>query len=201
MPEIVQVSIGTPEIIGARHGQDVVSSIRKYALAGTEIVLTPDGILGDEQADKRVVGGKRIHGGLLQAVYMYPAAHLGAWAIEIGTSDQPGTFGENLTVTDLTEEDVRIGDRFSWGNSLLEVTKPRRPCYKLPIHLGVESVAAQMMQNGRCGWYVSVIEPGTVRQGSGLELVYSDPAAVTIAETFAAKTRRDPTIPDMPTGQ
>lgn len=201
MAEIVQVSVGTPEVIGTRRGRDVISSIRKHALAGADVVLTPDGIIGDEQADKRVVSGKRIHGGPLQAVYMYPAVHLGAWAAEIGTSHHPGTFGENLTVTDLTEENVRIGDQFKWGGALLEVTKPRRPCYKLPIHLGVDSVAAEMMQNGRSGWYVNVIEPGMVKQDSGLELIYSDPTALTIAEAFAAKVLRDPTIPNMPTEQ
>jgi MOSC domain-containing protein YiiM len=201
VPEIIQVSVGTPEIIGTRRGHDVISSIRKHALVGADVVLTPDGVVGDEQADKRVVGGKRIHGGPLQAIYVYPAGHLAKWAIEIGSSDRPGTFGENMTITDLTEENVRVGDEFRWGDALLKVTKPRRPCYKLPIHLGVESVAAQMMQNGRTGWYVSVIEPGTVRQDSGLELVHSDPTAQTIAEVFAAKVLRDPTIPDMPAEQ
>jgi MOSC domain-containing protein YiiM len=176
----------------------VPSSIRKHALAGAGVVLTPEGIVGDEQADTRVVNGKRIHGGPLQAVYMYPAEHLAEWAAEIGTSDDPGTFGENLTVEGLSEKDVRIGDQYRWGDALLEVTKPRRPCYKLPIHLGVATVALQMMQNGRCGWYVSVVEPRTVRQDSGLELVYSDPTAPTIAEVFAAKVRLDPTVPDMP---
>lgn len=201
MPEIVQVSVGTPEVIGIRHGRDVISSIRKYALAGAEVELTPDGIVGDEQADTRVVGGNRVHGGILKAVYMYPATHLDAWAAEIGTSDRPGTFGENLTVTELTEEDVRVGDQFRCGDVLLEVTKPRRPCYKLPIHLGVESASLQMMQNGRSGWYLSVLESGIVRAGGDLELVHSDLTAPTIAEVFAAKVQSDPSVPDMPAEQ
>lgn len=198
MPEIVQVSIGTPEVIGTRRGRDVISSIRKHALAGTGVELTPDGIVGDEQADKRVINGKRVHGGILQAVYMYPAEHLGAWAREVGTSDLPGTFGENLTVTELNEQNVRIGDEFMWGGVLLEVTKPRRPCYKLPIHLAVDSIAQQMMRNGRSGWYTRVRTPGTVKLNSRLELIKSDPNAPTIAEAFAAKVRNDPTVPDMP---
>jgi MOSC domain-containing protein YiiM len=198
MPEIIQVSVGTPEVIGMRRGRDVVSSIRKRALAGAGIELTPDGIVGDEQADKRIINGKRVHGGEFQAVYMYPAEHLKAWADEVGTSELPGTFGENLTVTELNEQNVRIGDEYMWGGVLLEVTKARRPCYKLPIHLGVDSIARQMMQNGRTGWYASVKTPGTVRLNSGLELIKSDPDALTIAEAFAVKVRSDPTVPDMP---
>jgi len=60
-------------VIGTLRGREVISSIRKHALMGSGVELTPDGIVGDEQADKRVVNGKRIHGGELQAVYMYPA--------------------------------------------------------------------------------------------------------------------------------
>lgn len=197
MPEIIQVSIGKPEIIGTHRGRDVVSSIRKYAIAGAGVELLPDGILGDEQADRRVINGKRIHGGLLQAVYMFPAEHLESWATETGVSDTPGTFGENLTVTGLNENNVRIGDEFMWGDISLEVTKARRPCYKLPIHLGIDSIAHQMMQNGRTGWYVKVNNSGTVKTSSGLELVKTDFSAPTVAESFAAKVRIDPTVPDM----
>jgi MOSC domain-containing protein YiiM len=124
--------------------------------------------------------------------------HLQAWADELGTSNLPGTFGENLTVTDLTEQDVHVGDEFMWGGVLLQVTKPRRPCYKLPIHLGIDAIAKQMMRNGRCGWYCEVKEPGTVKLNSGLELVGTSLSAPTIADVFEAKVRNDPTVPDMP---
>jgi MOSC domain-containing protein YiiM len=160
------------------------------------VTITPDGVDGDEQADKRVVRGKRVHGGRFQAVYAYPLDHLALWAAELGISDRPGIFGENLTVAGITEYDVRIGDVFRWGDVELRVSKPRRPCYKLPMHLGVDNVARLMNQNGRCGFYFEVITPGTVRANASLELVSSDQTGLTIASVFAAKVRADPTIPD-----
>lgn len=196
MPEVVQVSVGTPTLLGTYRGREVISSIQKYGVSANLIVVTPDGIEGDEQADKRVIRGKRVHGGQFQAVYAYPFDHLGLWAAELGISDKPATFGENLTVAGITEYDVRIGDMFRWGNVVLRVSKPRRPCYKLPLHLGVANAAQLMIRNGRCGFYCEVVTPGTVRSGTGLELVSSDPSSPTIASAFAAKMRADPTIPD-----
>ncbi len=196
MPEIVQVSVGTPTLLGMHRGRKVISSIRKSDIGIGLVTVTPEGIEGDEQADKRMIRGKRIHGGQFQAVYAYPLDHLRLWAAELGISDMPGIFGENLTVAGLTEHDVRIGDVFRWGHVELRVTKPRRPCYKLPIHLGVDGVALLMNQNGRCGWYFEVITPGRVRANADLKLVQSDPDGLTIAAAFAAKVRADPTIPD-----
>lgn len=196
MPEVVQVSVGTPILLGTYRDREVISSIRKSGVRANLVTVTPDGIESDEQADKRVIRGKRIHGGQFQAVYAYPHGHLGLWAAELGISDTPGTFGENLTVAGITEHDVRIGDMFRWGDVELRVSKPRRPCYKLPMHLEVPDVALQMNRNGRCGWYFEVVTPGTVRTNAGLELVSSDPDGLTIASAYAAKVRADPTIPD-----
>lgn len=202
--EVIQVSVGTPGSLGKRKdkkGQlrEVVSGIQKQRLSTPQITVTHDGIVGDEQADKRVVRGERIHGGQFQAIYAYPLAHLERWATELGTSREPGTFGENLTIVGATEEDVRIGDVFAWGNRVtLRVTKPRRPCYKLPMHLGVPDVAELMKQNGRCGWYFEVLEVGVVRAGASLELMFRRSKGQTVAAAFAAKVRADPTIPDMP---
>jgi len=182
--------------LGTYRGGEVFSSIKKSDVGTKLITVAPDGIEGDEQADRRVIGERRIHGGQFQAVYAYPLNHLGRWAAELGISDRPGIFGENLTIAGLAEPDVRIGDVFRWGGVKLRVSKPRRPCYKLPLHLGVDGVARLMLQNGRCGWYFEVITPGTVRVDAGLELVSSDPTQLTITSAFAAKVRADPTIPD-----
>jgi MOSC domain-containing protein YiiM len=196
MPEIVQVSVGTPDWLGDYKGREVFSSIVKKGVTPGLITVTPEGIEGDEQADKRVIRGKRIHGGQFQAVYAYPYEHLELWAAELNISEEPGTFGENLTVAGITEHDVRIGDTFRWGDVELRVSKPRRPCYKLPMHLEVPDIALRMNQNGRCGWYFEVVTPGTVWTDADLELLSSNPNGLTIAAAFAAKVRADPTIPD-----
>jgi MOSC domain-containing protein YiiM len=197
MPEIVQVSVGTPTLLRRTYkGRQVVSSIKKSGVKTNLVTVTFEGIEGDEQADKRIIRGNRIHGGRLKAVYAYPLDHLELWAAELGIDSTPGIFGENLTVSGITESNVRIGDIFRLGAAELRVTGYRRPCYKLPIHLGVDNVAQLMQQNGRCGFYFEVITPGTVRTNASLELVSSNQNGLTIASAFAAKMRTNPTIPD-----
>ena len=41
------------------------------------------------------------------------------------------TFGENITISGMCEEDVCIGDTFQIGEAIVQVTQPRQPCFKL----------------------------------------------------------------------
>ena len=49
---------------------------------------------------------------------------------------EPGTFGENLTLSSFGTEPVRIGDRFRVGEALVEVTAPRIPCAVFATRMG-----------------------------------------------------------------
>lgn len=189
---IAEVCVGTPDLLGYHHGVEVRSSIRKHPVKEAFATITPDGVLGDEQTDLRV------HGGRDKAIYAYPMVHLRYWAQLVGTSTAPGTFGENFTLYgDETEQTVRVGDLHRSGDVLLRVTKPRRPCFKLAMHLGTGIPGDLMRRNGYTGWYYRVERPGTMRVGAELEVVESDPNTQTIAEVFALKMREDPTIPGM----
>ncbi len=54
------------------------------------------------------------------------------WARNSG----PGTFGDNLTLSDLESAQFNIGDRFHIGSVMLEVTAPRIPCATLAARMG-----------------------------------------------------------------
>lgn len=41
---------------------------------------------------------------------------------ELGAVPEPGTFGENLTLSSFGDEPVRIGDRYRIGAALVEAT-------------------------------------------------------------------------------
>jgi MOSC domain-containing protein YiiM len=70
------------------------------------------------------------------AVYAYPVEHYGFWEQALGRGPMPkGQFGENLTVQGLLEEGVRVGDIFRIGGTLMQVTQPRIPCYKLALKM------------------------------------------------------------------
>src|SRR5262252_2333564 len=56
------------------------------------------GLVGDEQADRRV------HGGVHQAILAYALDHYAAWRDELGIAEMgPGGFGENFSVEGLDE--------------------------------------------------------------------------------------------------
>ena len=195
---IDRVNVGRPALLGQRRGRDVYSSIAKSPVGNRSVTVGPEGIEGDEQADKRFVRGKRVHGGALKAVYAFPGEHHAEWAHQLGIVVGPATFGENLTVYGMTESEVLVGDEFRCGGVVLRVISPRRPCYKLPMHLGVEDAPQLMNANGFCGWYFAVVTPGELSTSGTLELTCRLPDAISIAEVFAAKVCADPTIPDMP---
>lgn len=125
------------------------------------------GLGDDEQGDRRV------HGGPDKAIHHYPHDHYAAWREALG--EHPllaagGAFGENLSSTGLTEADVCLGDRFTLGTALVEVSQLRQPCWKLSDRFGVPDMARRVQDTGRTGWYYRVLEPGQVAAGDVLAL-------------------------------
>jgi MOSC domain-containing protein YiiM len=55
---------------------------------------------------------------------------------------------------------IAIGDRFRFGDCLLEVSEPRAPCYKFAIHTGRPEAPFHMTRSGRTGWYLRVVDAG-----------------------------------------
>ena len=126
------------------------------------------GLEGDEQGDRRV------HGGPDKAVHHYPFDHYAAWRGELGDLpllDAPGAFGENISSTGLTEATVCLGDRYTLGTAVLEVSQGRQPCWKLNDRFGVRDMARRVQDTGRTGWYYRVPQPGEAQAGDLLTLV------------------------------
>jgi MOSC domain-containing protein YiiM len=151
---LVSVNRGIARLIGRRNGAPVVSAIAKSRIADPVVFVGSQGIAGDSQADRSV------HGGIDKAVHAYSADHWPWWKAEKGFVCAAGCFGENLTVSGADEGDVAIGDRFQWGDVILQVAQPRGPCATLDIHNARSGVAHTMMLSGRCGWYLRVIREG-----------------------------------------
>ncbi len=151
---ILSVNIARPRIIGMWNGEAVLSGIAKTQAAADTLFVSRTNIDGDGQADLSV------HGGHDKAVYAYPAAHWPWWESEKHLACGPATFGENLTLEGANENDVAIGDRFRWGDAILEISQPRAPCYKLAIHTARLDAPGLMTLSARCGWYLRVIAEG-----------------------------------------
>jgi MOSC domain-containing protein YiiM len=174
--DLVEVLVGLPQVIGEVRGEPVWSSIRKSPLVGHTVTVSILNIEGDRQADLQV------HGGEEKAVYAYPSEHLEAWAIEIDRPFGPGSFGENLSIRGMLEEDAVIGDLWRWGEVLLQVSQPRWPCFKLLMHIGRPQTGKRMMQTGRTGWYLRVVRPGTAPTRGAIEVIRRSHGAPTVRE-------------------
>jgi len=171
---ILSVNIARPRIIGMWNGEAVLSGIAKTPVAANTLFVGRTNIEGDGQADLSV------HGGPDKAVYAYPSAHWPWWENEKHLACGPATFGENLTLEGADENDVVIGDRFRWGDAILEVSQPRAPCYKLAVHTARPDAPQLMTLSARCGWYLRVIAEGTApaRDAAMERIVQSDGPSV-----------------------
>jgi MOSC domain-containing protein YiiM len=151
---ILSVNIARARAIGTIDGESVISGIDKRGVASDAVQVGFLGIAGDEQADLTV------HGGPDKAVYAYPSEHWLWWSGEKHLPCAPATFGENLTLRGGDEDEVAIGDRFRWGDAVLEVSQPRAPCFKLGMHTARADAPALMTVSARCGWYYRVVAEG-----------------------------------------
>ncbi|RIK09966.1 MAG: MOSC domain-containing protein [Acidobacteria bacterium] len=118
------------------------------------------GVVGDH------VGDVDHHGGANKAVYAYAREELDRWGRELGRQLADGFFGENLTTEGIDLERMLINQRLRVGEQvLLEVSVPRTPCATFARHVGEPGWVRRFAAHGRCGVYLRVVVPGTVRAG------------------------------------
>jgi len=126
------------------------------------------GLVGDKQADLRV------HGGPDKAIYWYPVQHYARWREIVPQHSaqlRPGGFGENLTISTFDEDRVAIGDIFRIGSATVQVTQPRQPCFKLALRFDDPRMVRAMVRTGLSGWYLRVLDPGSMQSGSTATLM------------------------------
>ncbi len=144
--------------------------------------ITATGLPDDCQMDTQN------HGGPDKALLILPAGNYARFGIH----KHWGFLGENLTFPDnLDENHVRLGDRFRLGGLLLEVTQPRSPCWKLDALVETAAGRSHFLQtyagSGHVGYYVRVLETGTLQAGQAIEHMPSEQTAPTIRDLFLAK--------------
>ncbi len=161
--------------------RSVSTAIRKTARSTLDdpvrLGVGPLGIDGDEQADLTV------HGGRDKAVYAFPIEHYAVWrtmrmqGTKIDEPLPPGFLGENLTIEGLLETRVWIGDVLVFdpvGDEpplRLRVDSPRFPCFKFNARMGFKHASKLMVQSGFTGFYLEVLQTGTVAAGDRFRVV------------------------------
>jgi MOSC domain-containing protein YiiM len=187
---IVSVNVGEPADLEF-NGRTYRTAFLKKPVVGA-VAVGRLGLAGDRQVHRRV------HGGPDKALYAYPVEHyefwlaeLGEfWLAELGLDSLPwGSFGENLSVRGLREDELRIGDLLRMGTAVLRITEPRLPCKGMAFRFRREDMVDRFTQAARSGFYLAVEEEGLVQAGDAIERVGRDDAA-TVIEDFAARLRR-----------
>jgi MOSC domain-containing protein YiiM len=146
------------------HGKIVETGIFKEPVE-EEIVLEKEDVLGDDVIDRRY------HGGVDKACYLFSELHYGYWQEIYPDLDwKYGMFGENVTLSEMNEADIYIGDIYTLGTALVQVTQPRQPCFKLNARFKSDSLVKEFIKHGFSGVYLRVLKEGTVRKGDEMIL-------------------------------
>jgi MOSC domain-containing protein YiiM len=179
---LLSVNVSGPKPIerASKSGQTGIfkKSVRGFVNVG---VL---GLENDAQVDTENHGGKD------QAVYLYSMDDYAWWSKQLGTGLEPGTFGENLTLSTLPEP-LYIGDRFQIGSVILEVTAPRIPCSTLAARMNDLAFVKKFARAAKPGVYTRVLQTGRLQAGDDVKYLRGkyDVTALEEFQMFYQKVR------------
>jgi MOSC domain-containing protein YiiM/ferredoxin-NADP reductase len=171
---ILSVNVGASREVTIKH-RVVHTSIYKVPVTG-RIAVHQLGLQDDARIEVRKMGPEH------HAVYAYPYEHYAHWQQVLGHEPFAlGQFGENLTVSGLLEDEVRIGDVLRFGSAVLQVAQPRIPCAKLNERMGLR-FSPMFLASRKVGYYLRVLKQGDVAAQDMIELLERDERSPTMEE-------------------
>jgi len=137
-----------------------------------------DGIVGNKVADLKH------HGGIDKAIFANAQCNYKIWSQYLQIEPlEYGALAENLTLSNLNENNVSIGDIHKIGSVVLEVSQPREPCWKIGQKFKHKEFTKEIYTSGLTGWYYRVIEDGQFQVNDDVELVKKANNSFTIAKS------------------
>ena len=136
-------------------------------LAVREAALTPDGLEGDRQRNRR------LHGGPERALCLYALERVLELQAE-GHPIFPGSAGENLTLVGLDWALLAPGSRLALGReALVEVTSYTKPCKIIAASFreGDFKRISQKLHPGHSRLYARVLSPGRLAVGDRVSVL------------------------------
>ena len=130
------------------------------------------------------IASKKHHGGPDQAMYVYGTRDYDWWSTELGRDLYPGTFGENLDITELESSQFNIGDRLLIGSVILEISAPRIPCGTLAARMEDPQFVKRFRHAERPGFYCRVLQEGTVEMGNDVKIERYEKETVSVIQIF-----------------
>ncbi len=164
--------------------REQTSAINKCSV--DKVTVTKTGCIGDEQADQF------FHGGHIQAVHQMPER---VYALIRQAFPSiviyEGMLGENLIVSGMQESEVCIGDIYQIGSVQMQVTRPRRPCWKIDAQLNHRGVAKFLQDQACVGWYYKIIQVGEIEMNDTCHLICRDYPFATLARLWEIYNDKD----------
>lgn len=175
--KITSTNIAKPTTI-LWNGNEETTGIYKTPV-NTPLFLAKNDVKDDYVSDRKH------HGGEFKACYLFSENHYEYWKKLYPNLDwEFGMFGENLTVANLDESKILIGDIYKVGNALIQITQPREPCYKLGLKFGSQNILKQFIHHSYPGTYIRIIEEGNVKVGDTFQLVERDENSISTKQLF-----------------
>jgi len=160
--KLISINVGKER---TQQRKDFVETTGIYKMPVNEPVeIRSLGIDGDAICDVKS------HGGVDQALYIYGGSDYAWWSDEIGRELTPGTFGDNLTISELESAQFNVGDYLHIGDLTLQVTSPRIPCETFATRMGDPQWVKKFRHAERPGLYCRVIKESVIKAGDPVSL-------------------------------
>jgi MOSC domain-containing protein YiiM len=179
--KVLSVSVG-----GVRefeyNGRPAKSGIWKSPIAG-RIAVRGVNLAGDDQADRKA------HGGPDKVIYAYAVEDARWWEQEVGRPFAHGEFGENLTTEGFDVNEALVGERWQIGTTVLEVSEPRIPCWRLGVRMNDKMFPRRFTEALRPGAYLRIVAEGDVGAGDEIWIIERPDHDLTIRDVFRIYNR------------
>ena len=182
--KIINLAVGKPKEYYWDNKIEL-TGIGKSPVQAFEVKKT--GIVGDD------VANHKFHGGPDRVVCFYPFEHYSYWEEVFQRKLILPAFGENITATGMTEEQVCIGDIYKIGDTILQITQGRVPCVTISNYNEEKQLLKKVIETTQTGYFFRVLEEGTIMFDSEITLLekHSNEISVSFATQILFHQKQD----------
>lgn len=185
MAKILSVQVGRAKTYGDAQSKDFLEKEWQSA-SFKEVSHTPlfahfTGFSGDEVADTVH------HGGVDKAIFTNSYENYAHWASFLEQKSLPfGALAENLTITGLHEQSVMLGEVHQIGTAILQVSQPRKPCWKISRRWNHIAFTNEIFTSGLTGWYYKVLQEGLIGSDDEVKVIQQKTPQISILKANEA---------------
>jgi MOSC domain-containing protein YiiM len=163
--KVQHVYIGKDEVFIDAKGKAYHSSYKKNPLESAFYEVDQHGFKLDNQSDLEN------HGGVDKAICVFSLKDYDYLKEKFDLDLPSCAFGENLSIVDVNDQEICLGDRFTYGDLIVEVSQPRQPCWKVSSVLGIKNLTSLLVKEHKTGFYLRVLQTGKITPNDRLELI------------------------------